>query len=82
MSIRDDLLAYVFEKSDFDDISDIPVDKSLLSEGVLDSMGILELVEFIEDHWHLKIKDEDFGAEVFGSIERMEIYISSKINKA
>ena len=78
MSIREDLISFVFEMSDLDDISEIPLDKSLLSEGVLDSMGILELVEFIEEHWKFKIEDEDFGEDVFGSIERMEIYISNK----
>ena len=79
MQVREELIAFVFDKSDLDDISEIPLDKSLLSEGILDSMGILELVEFIEEHWGLHIEDEDFGEEVFGSIERMELYISSKI---
>ena len=39
---------------------DIPLDKSLLTEGILDSFAIIELVEFIELNWNIKIEG-NFG---------------------
>ena len=44
--IQDDLLRYVLDKSDFEAVDNIPLDKSLLAEGT-DSFGIIEIVEYI-----------------------------------
>ena len=68
------------EDSNEDDIKDIPLDKSLLTEGILDSFAIIELVEFIEVNWSIKIEDDDFTSEKMGSINKMVKLISEKIN--
>tara|TARA_Y100001968_G_scaffold173905_1_gene159302 strand:- start:3986 stop:4228 length:243 start_codon:yes stop_codon:yes gene_type:complete len=80
MKIRQDLISYVFSKSDLENASEIPLDKSLLTEGILDSLGILELCEYIEEHFHIKIEDEDFTEDTLGSIKKMENYISNKLS--
>ena len=69
--IFDELLDYVFSKSDLDNKNDIPLDKSLLAEGILDSYGIIELVEFIEENWSINIEDNEFTLEKMGSINKM-----------
>ncbi len=79
MAVREDLVNYVFSKSDLDSIDEIPLNKSLLSEGILDSLGILELCEFIEENWNIKIEDEDFTQDTLGSIEKMTNYVQKKI---
>ena len=80
MKVKEDLLTYVLSKSDLENENEIPLDKSLLTEGVLDSLGILELVEYIEEHWSIKIEDEDFTEETLGSISKMENYITTKLD--
>ena len=80
MNIKDDLLKYVLQQSDMiKKIEEIPLDKSLLKEGILDSFGIIELVEFVENKWELKIEDEEFNVENFGSIEKIINLIDQKI---
>ena len=79
MSVREDLVNYVFSKSDLDNIDEIPLNKSLLSEGILDSLGILELCEYIEENWNIKIEDDDFTQDTLGSIEKMTNYVQKKI---
>ena len=79
--IFDELLDYVFSKSDLDNKKNIPIDKSLLAEGILDSYGIIELVEFIEENWSITIEDNEFTLEKMGSINKMMKLIQSKINK-
>ena len=76
--IQDDLLRYVLDKSDFEAVDDIPLDKSLLSEGVLDSFGIIEIVEYIESNWGLTIEDSEFTLERMGSIDKMVQLIFDK----
>ncbi len=80
LKVRESLINYVFEKSDLDKKEDIPLNSSLLAEGVLDSFGIIELVEFIEFNWDIKINDEEFTLEKMGSIEKMKILIEEKIS--
>ena len=67
--------------SDLDDKNEIPVNKSLLDQGVLDSLGILELIEYIEEKWNIKIEDDEFNQDNFGSINKMEKFISVKLKK-
>ena len=77
--IKLELLNYVFKQSNEEDIKDIPLDKSLLTEGILDSFAIIELVEFIELNWNIKIEDDDFTSEKMGSINKMTKLITLKI---
>jgi len=77
-SIQTSLLDYIFEKSDCQDISEIPLDKSLLAEGILDSFGIIELVEFIESHWSITIEDSEFTLERMGSVTKMTALVYEK----
>ena len=62
-----------------EDISEIPKDESLLLNGILDSFAIIELVEFIESKWSIKIEDEEFSLENFGSINKIVAFIKKKI---
>ena len=80
MTIKEKLIDYVFNKSDLDKKSEIPLEKSLLSEGILDSLGILELIEYIEEDWQIKIEDDEFTQENFGSIKKIESFISKKLH--
>ncbi len=81
MNIENILLDKVFAMSDLDDKNEIPLNKSLLDQGVLDSLGILELIEYIEEKWNIKIEDEEFNQDNFGSINKMEKFISAKLKK-
>ena len=76
--VQDDLLQYVLDKSDFEAVDNIPLDKSLLAEGVLDSFGIIEIVEYIESNWNITIEDSEFTLERMGSVEKMVQLIFDK----
>ena len=57
----------------------IPEDQSLVQLGYLDSFGVIELIEFIEKKFKIKINDSEITPEVFGSIEKMSKLVSKKI---
>jgi|TARA_B100000809_G_scaffold160746_1_gene158159 acyl carrier protein len=54
---------------------EIPLDRSLLETGILDSFGIVELITFIECEFDLAIPDEDVTKEKLESILKMAEYI-------
>ncbi|RMD83589.1 MAG: acyl carrier protein [Candidatus Dadabacteria bacterium] len=57
---------------------DVPLDRSLVEEGILDSFEIIELVDFIERTWNIRIADEEITKENMGSIEKMAAFIARK----
>mgnify|MGYP000514751712 CR=1 FL=1 len=57
----------------------IPEDRSLVQLGYIDSFGLIELIQFIENKFKIKIKDSEITPEVFGSLEKMTKLIFKKI---
>ena len=53
-------------------------DDLLLESGIVDSMGVLDLVSFIESEFGISVADEDLVQEHFGSVTRITAYIASK----
>jgi acyl carrier protein len=49
----------------------LPMNSSLYEAGILDSVGIVELVDFLETRYDIKIKNEDITLEKFGSVNKM-----------
>jgi acyl carrier protein len=56
-------------------------DTSFLNEGVLDSMNILQLVEFVEKQFHVHVDDEDIVPANFDSVRGLAAYINGLIEK-
>ena len=59
---------------------DLRNDDPLLESGIVDSMGVLDLVSFIEAEFGIAVADEELTDEYFGSIGRIAGYIESKQN--
>jgi acyl carrier protein len=56
----------------------VPLDagRDLLSAGVLDSLGILRVIAFIEEQFGVSVPPEDVVFENFQSIQAMAQYLS------
>ena len=66
----------------FGDNSRMPADTdSLLETGVLDSTGILELIEFLEDRYGISIGDQETIPENLGSIANISRYVTAKTDR-
>jgi len=55
-------------------------DDSFLEKSIVDSTGILELVEFLERTWNLTVQDEEIVPNNFDSIARLAQYVGRKQN--
>jgi len=71
------ILDYLHGAVLLDPAAEIPLDKSLLESGILDSYGIVDLLTFIEGEFGLSIPDGDVTKEKMGSIRKMANYIAS-----
>jgi acyl carrier protein len=54
--------------------------ESLLNNGLLDSLGILEVVAFIEKEFEIMVSDEDLLPENFGSVHSLSNFVGQKTN--
>ena len=54
-------------------------DQSFLESGIIDSTGILELVSFLEEHYTIKIEDEELIPGNLDSVNNVVGFINRKL---
>jgi acyl carrier protein len=78
MDYKNSLMQYILDEFVSKRGGDIKEDEDLLSSGVIDSLGILKLVSFMEEQFDIEIPSEDVIYENFHSIESMLRYLSNR----
>jgi len=53
-------------------------DESLLTNGILDSLGVLDVVAFLETEFKITVTDEDLLPENFESLGRLTAFVEEK----
>ncbi len=56
----------------------VATDENLLLSGLLDSLGVMSLVAYVEDNFEIAVPFEDVIIENFMTIEAMAQYIRSR----
>jgi acyl carrier protein len=59
-------------------INSIGPDEDLIGSGIVDSLGLMELVSFIEQRYGVTIDDDEIVVENFRNIRRIEGLIEAK----
>lgn len=73
---------FIFENFLFDAEEDaLQNDTSFLEQGIIDSTGVLELVEWIEEEFGFTVGDEEIVPENFDSVNLLCDYLSQKTEK-
>lgn len=72
MSLREMLKKYIQENLTREKVADIGDMDSLIEHGVLDSLGLLNLMTFIEDQTGIRVPDEEVLLENFETITAIE----------
>jgi acyl carrier protein len=62
------------------DADSLAGDASLTQSGVLDSMGVLELIMFIEQRFGLTVPDDQALPENLDSVERIARYVRDRLD--
>ncbi len=72
-----DFLAQNFPLSG--DGSELAGSDSLIEAGVIDSTGVLELIEYLEANYEIQIADEEVLPDNLDSIERISRFVTTKL---
>ena len=67
-------------KTTFSDPGKISDNMLLFEEGIFDSMGLLNLISFLETDYAIKIADSELDADNFGSIDAIVSFLERKLN--
>ena len=60
----------------------IDAEENLLMDGMIDSIGMLRLVTFVEEEFNLKIPYEDLTIENFRSVNVISGYLEKRRNRS
>jgi len=55
---------------------------SFLEEGIIDSVGVLELVAFIEETFSFRVEDEELIPENLDSVNKLVVFVQSKLGNS
>lgn len=79
MSTEDRVRKYIVDELGYrGSPEELGSDYPLLENEVLDSMGIFQVVSFLESEYGIEIDDEDLVAENFGTIGDIASLVKSK----
>ena len=71
--------AFIFENFLFDAEQDVlQNDTSFLEQGIIDSTGILELVEWLEEEFSMSVEDDELVPENLDSVNLLSAFITRK----
>ena len=76
-AITNEIIKYISGES-LTDINSLKDDTLIFENGLLDSMGLLFLIEFLKDKYGMEVTDEELNPENFESVNRIVLFIESK----
>ena len=78
IEIKDRIREYILE-STFDDVENINDETLIFEEGVLDSMGLLFLIEFLQEEFNITTNDDELVVENFQSINSIHDFMKTQL---
>jgi acyl carrier protein len=75
MLVRDQLRQFIRDSFLVDEFGD---DESFLGSGLLDSLGIVQLVSFVESRFGVSVPDVDLVPENFDSVSKLAAYVDRR----
>jgi acyl carrier protein len=81
-SIREKLRSVIAGDLDANiDVRDLRDDVSLYDDGLgLDSIAIINLIVLVEKKFDISFEEHEISSNIFGSIDHLSKFISSKVN--
>lgn len=75
--IKEGIKNYILEAS-LSDVKDVKDVDLIFENGLLDSMGLLFLIEFLNENFGVKVSDEELNPKNFESINSIVSFVEDK----
>lgn len=77
--IKELIKKFLNERFLFNQAAEIDEDASLIENGLVDSLGVLEIVGFIEEQFQLEVQDEDLTSDNLDSVNKIVRFVERKM---
>ena len=81
MQIQNDIRNYIIENILFGDEQKLEVGTPFQESGILDSIGFLEIITFLEEKFGIEIADNEVVPENLGSLQRISDFVEKKLSE-
>ena len=79
MSTEQQIRTYILDSFLFtDEQSALNNTDSFLDKGILDSTGILEVIHFLQDEFHISVEDAEMIPENLDSVDNLVAFVGRK----
>src|SRR5256885_9157582 len=79
MKIEDKIREFIIKNLYYAESAALMDDASFLAEGVIDSMGAMELVAFVESEFKIKVEMSEVVVKNFDSIHKLGNFVRRKL---
>ena len=76
--VKETIKAFIIDNFLFGSSDGFSDDTSFMEEGIIDSTGILELIDFIEEKYLISVEDDEMIPENLDSLNNVTAYLSKK----
>ncbi len=76
--MNDKIIAFIKEEISIMQLNEIDVHEDLLGSGIVDSLGMMRLVVFLEKEFDVTIAPEDMTVENFDTVHHISEYLSKR----
>ena len=78
MKLKQEIKNYIIEAS-LEDTKKIKDDTLIFDVGLLDSMGLLFLIEFLNENYQVEVDDDELNPKNFESINSIVDFVEGKL---
>jgi len=77
-SMKSEIRQFIADQFLFGDDKKLGDDDSLLEAGIIDSNGILELINYLEERYGIKVNDDELMPENLDTIASIAAFLAKK----
>lgn len=76
--MKEEIINYIVSEISDEFTEDIDLDEDLLGNGIIDSIGMIKLISFLQETYKIEISSEDMTVENFMTVGHIMEYISKQ----
>lgn len=72
---------FIIENFLFGEEEQLELDTDFFDKGIIDSTGVIELVDFLEESFNISVDDEELIPENLSSLQKIDVFLSKKLSQ-
>jgi acyl carrier protein len=70
---------FIIDNFLFGEETQLELDTDFFDKGIIDSTGVIELVDFLEKSFDISVDDEELIPQNLSSLQKIDVFLSKKL---